>query len=400
MNKFVSKAVKKIDQLDSKEIIRIINDLDGDVKMLQTVLESMRDGVILCKRNGIILYANQRCPKMVPMFLPSRSGDYEGMSIDRAIDDKNLLCLIHRHVQGEITQDVECDYQRGDAVKTISVQVVKNEALRGDSFLVILTDVTEKNLSAAKLHQSEYLASMTTMAASIAHEIKNPLAAMSIHVQLLERKLQKNGSVTKDEAERYLKVLDEEINRLNGIAVDFLFAVRPLNTQLRLGDITGTIGEVIDFVKPELAEQKVRVVMHIGSSIPHLEYDEKLITQVLLNLIKNAMNAMKEGGTLTVSLSLDGDQVLLKVEDTGIGIPPADLSKIFEPYFTTKSDGTGLGLTIVYKVMKEHRGDVSVQSTVGSGTCFTLSFPVPDSQRLTLPKNEMTIESPTVEVKE
>lgn len=204
-----------------------------------------------------------------------------------------------------------------------------------------------------------------------------------------------------DDAKRYIDVLDEEIDRLNSIVVDFLFAVRPMTTVLKLGDLSTVVEDVIQFVSPEISEQQMTIRMERKGFIPQVEFDEKLIKQVLLNLVKNAMNAMKPGGNVTVTLELDGDNLLCKVTDTGCGIPPENLSKIFEPYFTTKSTGTGLGLTVVYKVMKEHHGDVRVESKVGVGTCFTLVFPVPASQRMSLPKkNEVSLPDAGFEVKE
>jgi len=401
MNKFVSRAVRKIDQMDTKQISTIINNLDSDVKMLEAVLDSMQEGVILCSNDHCVVYVNGKCQQMIPMFMPSRWG-YEGMDFSAVVDDKDVVGYVEGCLKTPGDDEVkEFNFPWGGSVRTVSVRVVESEELKNNSFLVVFSDVTEKNLAATKLHQSEYLASMTTMAASIAHEIKNPLAAMSIHLQLLKKQFAKKGSLTMDDAKRYVDVLDEEIERLNSIVVDFLFAVRPMTTVLKLGDLSQTVEEVVSFVKPELIEHKMTIVSLKEGSVPKVEYDDKLIKQVLLNLIKNAMNAMKEGGKVTVSLVLDGDDLLCKVADSGCGIPPENLSKIFEPYFTTKSNGTGLGLTVVYKVMKEHHGDVRVDSKEGVGTCFSLVFPVPESQRLTLPKKaDEALEAEGFEVKE
>lgn len=242
------------------------------------------------------------------------------------------------------------------------------------------------------MRRSENLASMTTMAAGVAHEIKNPLAAMGIHLQLLKKAFVRKESLTYDDAQRYLDVLEEEISRLNSIVVDFLFAVRPMDTRLRLSPICRTLDEICNFVEPELHEHNVSLTRDIATSLPKLEFDENLLKQALLNLIKNAMNAMEGGGRLTLQSRLDGNQVLIKVIDTGIGMDDETLQKIFEPYFTTKASGTGLGLTVVYKIMKEHKGDITVTSKRGEGTCFTLSFPVPKSERLVLDGPEKEVE--------
>jgi PAS domain S-box-containing protein len=401
MNRFVSRAIRKIGQMDTKQIITIINNLDGDVKMLEAVLDSVQEGVILCKNDRSVVYVNGKCQQMIPMYLPSRWG-YEGMAFSSVVDDKEMMEYVERCLETESRDEAkEFDYQWGGGVRTISVRVVESDELKNDSFLVLFSDVTEKNQAAAKLHQSEYLASMTTMAASIAHEVKNPLAAMSIHLQLLKKLFVKKGSLTADDAKRYIDVLDEEIQRLNSIVVDFLFAVRPMTTVLKLGDLGEAVEEVVRFVTPELAEQQMTIVVERKGHVPFVEFDGKLVKQMLLNLVKNAMNAMKSGGKIVITLELDGDELLCKVTDNGCGIPTENLSKIFEPYFTTKSSGTGLGLTVVYKVMKEHHGDVRVESKQGVGTCFTLVFPVPASQRMSLPKkNEVSLPDAGFEVKE
>jgi len=259
----------------------------------------------------------------------------------------------------------------------------------------MFSDVTEHNANEARMRRSENLASMTTMAAGVAHEIKNPLAAMGIHLQLMKKAFVRQGCLSLDEAQRYIDVLDEEITRLNSIVVDFLFAVRPLDTRLRLGSIMKTLNEITAFVDPELSENHVTLACDFSTSLPKLEFDENLLKQVLLNLIKNAMNAMEQGGRLTLQARPDGNQVLISVQDTGIGMDDETLQKIFEPYFTNKATGTGLGLTIVYKIMKEHHGDISVKSKLGEGTTFTLSFPIPKSERLSLnePDKEGTYET-------
>jgi signal transduction histidine kinase len=251
-----------------------------------------------------------------------------------------------------------------------------------DLHLVIFDDVTISKRKDTRLRRSESLASMTTMAAGVAHEIKNPLAAMGIHLQLLTKTFEKKGNLTYNDAERYINVLSEEIDRLNSIVVDFLFAVRPMDTQLKLCSLTKILNEICEFVEPELEEHNIKLVKNF-KKIPKLEIDSNLFKQVLLNIIKNAINATSEG-SITIETRLSGDDVKLFIRDTGSGMDEKTQSKIFEPYFTTKATGTGLGLTVCYKVIKEHRGDISVSSKVGKGTEFQITIPVPHSQRLAI----------------
>ena len=391
MKNFVQRAIQKIDQLDSKQIVDIMRSQAGDVEMLENVLESIHDGVILTDEKLTVLYANSNCRTLVPM---ARFRSYEGFALSKVLDDEHVLRYINLSVQQKAAdENNEFTFQKGDTLQTIAVTVFSyksnNERIRS-SYVVMFSDVTEHNANEARLRRSENLASMTTMAAGVAHEIKNPLAAMPIHLQLLRKAFGRKESLTLDDAQRYLDVLDEEISRLNSIVVDFLFAVRPMDTRLRLAQITRTLEEVTNFVMPELSEHHVRMKLDLPTSLPKLEFDEHLIKQALLNLIKNAMNAMEGGGMIILQVRHDQNQVLLKVIDTGIGMDEQTQQKIFEPYFTTKATGTGLGLTVVYKIMKEHKGDITVQSKLGEGTTFTLYFPVPKSERLALDSQAMT----------
>jgi signal transduction histidine kinase len=255
----------------------------------------------------------------------------------------------------------------------------------GKRVLFIVQDVSEEKRREARLHRSESLASLTTVAAGVAHEIKNPLASIGIHLQLLRKAFQRKKSLTLDDATRYLDVIDEEIERLNGIVVDFLFAVRPMDVRLRLEHINRIVDEVLNFVGYEMSEHGITIVRKLGEFLPKLRLDENLMKQALLNILKNAMSAMDPGGgTLTVWTKLSGDNVVLGITDTGIGMDESTLAKIFEPYFTTKDSGSGLGLTMVFKVVKEHHGEISVSSKPGEGTTFTFSFPVPTTERLAL----------------
>lgn len=391
MKSFVQRAILKIDQLDTKQIVDLLQSQANEVQMLESVLESIQDGVILTDERLTVHYANSHCRTLVPM---ARLRSYEGQSLAKIMEDEQVLSFIMNALKGKETEeDNEFTFQKGNKVQTVAISVfrhVMTEQKKRSSYVIVLSDVTEHNANEARLRRSENLASMTTMAAGVAHEIKNPLAAMQIHLQLLRKAFTRKQSLTGEDAQRYLDVLEEEISRLNSIVVDFLFAVRPMDTRLRLGQLNRVLDEICDFVEPELNEHSVRLIRDFSTSLPRLEVDDHLIKQALLNVIKNAMNAMEGGGKLTLRTYLDGNQVLLTITDTGIGMDEQTLQKIFEPYFTTKATGTGLGLTVVYKIMKEHKGDVTVQSRLGEGSQFTFSFPVPKSQRLSLEDHLVT----------
>ncbi|HEQ71417.1 MAG TPA: PAS domain-containing sensor histidine kinase, partial [Spirochaetia bacterium] len=202
-----------------------------------------------------------------------------------------------------------------------------------------------------------------------------------IHLQLTQKEMSGKSSIKPEAVSHYLEVINEEVDRLNRIVVDFLFAVRPMNIQLEERDINRIIRDLIDFLKFELEKGKVNVELRLTENLPRIMIDEKYIKQAFLNLIQNSVSAMTEGGTLIMETFRKGPDVIVNITDTGKGIPEGIMDKIFEPYFTTKEFGSGLGLTLVYKIVKEHMGEVQVHSREGKGTTFSLSFPVPQKEK-------------------
>ena len=257
--------------------------------------------------------------------------------------------------------------------------LVRGGAIQGNLFHI--EEVTEKRTKEARLRRAESLASLTTLAAGVAHEIKNPLGSIGIHIQLIKKGMAGKDSVEPKSILKHLDIVTEEVERLNKIVVDFLFAVRPMDIDLRSSDLNAVVRDLLNFVHVELAEGKIELREKLADGLPALMLDEKFVKQALLNIVKNAMSAMPRGGVLTISTVRKDDAVKLAVADTGIGIPRNIMDKIFEPYFTTRDFGSGLGLTIVYKIVKEHRGDISVDSQEGKGTTVTVSFPVPQKER-------------------
>lgn len=395
MSRLIKRALNKIDQLDPRLVANMIKKQLAETEMYESVLDSLRDGIILTESNHKLVYVNSVAKMLIPMRRPRT---YDDVRIDELISDPDIVAYLREcwELGQEESSSNEFHFQRGDTTHTITVTLssfkTAGEAPRqndGIYELVLVTDITERKRAESRLRRSESLASMTTMAAGVAHEIKNPLASIGIHLQLLRKAFERKGELTLQDSARYIDVIDEEINRLNGIVVDFLFAVRPMDVHLRLQNINRLIGELCDFVRPEYESHGMSVLMDLGS-IPKVQLDENLMKQALLNIINNAMAAMDEGGILTVVTRLDGNHVIIKIADSGHGISEEMLGKIFEPYFTTKATGTGLGLTVVYKVVKEHEGDISVVSKIGEGTCFTISLPVPKGEWLALENEDNT----------
>lgn len=384
MHNFVSRALDKIEQLDIRQIEQLIRREDAHITTLEHVLDNLPQGVVLIDSEKKVVYINQFAIMLPPI---KRLKSYEGVPLSNIILDKNVLSYLNVEFNkiGYNEEDNEFNYQWGEEVKTIQLTVEQTDTFDGDgyAYILVFNDITVSRRNEARLRRSENLASMTTMAAGVAHEIKNPLAAMSIHLQLLNKAFERKETLTIDDASRYIDVLSEEIERLNSIVVDFLFAVRPMDTQLKVTSISKAVNEICNFVEPELNENRVQLIREIKST-PKVELDNNLFRQALLNIIKNAMNAIDKKGKICVSVKHLGDEVVISVKDSGKGMSKETQNKIFEPYFTTKASGTGLGLTVVYKVIKEHKGEIRVLSEEGKGSEFIITLPVPHSERLAI----------------
>lgn len=221
----------------------------------------------------------------------------------------------------------------------------------------------------------ERLAQLGTLAGGLAHEIKNPLSTMTITLGLLREDLEaERGEPGK--ALRRVKVLEREVARLEEILAHFLQYAGRQRLELRPTDLNAVVGEVLDFVTPAALEKKIEVRHHLSPEVPALLLDRDRVQQALLNLVLNAQEAMEGRGEILVQTSIRGGAVRLDVTDTGPGIPPEVLPRIWDAYWSSKKTGTGLGLPIARRIVEEHGGILEVFTEVGKGTRFTVWFPL------------------------
>ncbi len=384
MSQFVKKASSKIEKLSTEEIVRIIEAQNYELKVRNAVLDNSFQGYLLVDSNGTIIYMNENLGGLVPVAARKK---YSGVNVSRAISNAEIL----EYINGFIASDKETateffDVDVGmDEPKSISCYASRVSDPQCFSFL--FRDLTFFNRFKDEFRRNESLAQMTTMAASVAHEIKNPLASISIYLQLMEKMMEKNGMMTLEDSKQYLDIINEEVERINKIAVDFLFAVKPMKVSLNICNINDIVKKTAKVVEGELQAKGIEFKMNLATSLPKVFADSSLMEQSILNLVKNAMQAMpkdRENPSISISTYMDSDMVKLSVADNGCGMTEDTMSKIFEPYYTTKSSGTGLGLTVLFKIMKQHGGEVKVHSTYGEGSEFTLQIPVPQTERFRL----------------
>jgi PAS domain S-box-containing protein len=380
---FYLSALKKLDKLDIEQLRELLISAVGEIDLLENVIDSINAGILVCDENNCLVMVNKYVRRLLPLNYSERA------HICSAIEDEQIVEFIRETLLNrDRVMDKEIDIVHNGRNRLLSVNIlplVHDRKITGS--LLYIEDITEKRKAETRLRRAENLASLTTLAAGVAHEIKNPLGSISIHIQLLQKTLAKiKGSDKK--TDKYINVIKEEVDRLNRIVVNFLFAVRPLTLELHEEDINRLISQVMDFVRYEMEQAKILCLLELCDSIPKILLDERLLKQALLNLVKNAQAAMPAGGVLTIATNHIENEIRISVIDTGKGISKENLSRIFEPYFTTTETGTGLGLTQVYKIVREHQGEITVDSAPGEGSEFRIILPIPQKETRMIAYNE------------
>ena len=370
---FIQKVFDRIDKLDKYKLKKILGELSTEKELYKLVFDSMIEGVIVTNRDNKVILMNRAMEGFIA--IPKKRiyfQELEFCNFDSEI--KEVLDEALNYNQRIVDREVHL--RRTDKTFMLSVlPLVKEGSIEGH--VIILVDITEKRMREIQLRQAESLAALTTLSAGVAHEIKNPLTSIDIHIQLLKKEIVKLQGGNAKDMKNLLVIVKEEIDRLNSIVQDFLFAVRPMSMTLSQENINEFLEELMDFLKYELIEADIEVVLEFDNDLPPVLVDPKYLKQALLNIIKNSIEAIGQGGEIRVRTEQSSDgNVIIHIADNGGGIPESLISKIFEPYFTTRKSGTGLGLVIVYKVIKELGGDIKVRSKDEEGTVFSIMLPV------------------------
>ncbi|MCR4940003.1 MAG: PAS domain S-box protein [Treponemataceae bacterium] len=394
MKGFTKRVSQMISKLPTEQVVQLVDSLSAENESLYSILESLNTGLIICDENWKLMQVNKAAERYIPLKI--RGSDYRyGENADfvwKIIDDDDVaefLRTCSERQKCNISEEFTVSTASGSSkIINVSIQLlVQKKEYAG--IIIKIDDITEKRNQEVLLRRMESLASLTNLAASVAHEIKNPLGSISIHIQLIQKallKARKTDGLLPDMGfmDKHISVVNEEIERLNQIIVDFLFAVRPVSASLEPVDVNERIKAFISFAQPELDKKNIRLEVHLAEKAPKILLDPKLFKQALINLVQNAIAAMTEGGDLLISTKMAGERFVIAIADTGCGMDSETVSRVFEPYFTTKAKGTGLGLTMVYKIIKEFSGDIDVKSFPGEGTVFTISLPVPQKEKLLL----------------
>ncbi len=345
-----------------------------EVKVLASdVLGSMDQGVLTTDRNESITSINPRGMELLGL---------HGNVLDQPLSvvgiEHTLLSVICSHVNAHHSPVRDCDYtittQGHEQTLRAGCSLLRNEQQEELGTVIHVRDVTERALMEQRLRRMERYAGLGSLATGLQHEIKNPLSALSLHVQLLDEALM--GQNLSPEVDEMLGVIHTEIIRLTAVLEgfrDYASMSEPGRSDV---DLAALINKLARFIRPQAEQQHVKVEVNLAEkTLPAIKADSVHMDQVLLNLALNALQAMPDGGTLSIGLQQEGEWLRIKVTDTGKGIPAEFRDRIFDPYFTTRNDGTGMGLALCEKIVRQHDGTIDLKTGAG-GTTFSVILPI------------------------
>jgi two-component system, sporulation sensor kinase E len=411
---FLEKLIERLGRIGPEDVQNYFLRLAQEKGFLETVFNAIQEGIIVTDSKARITYLNDAACGVFGL----EAGDAIGKRLDERIRGLDWESLTRS--SGPVSHDMEIFYPQNRFINFYVVPLVMEQreptvAKGGDSggtvasnhgggrrgpsafakatadkpipataekvgHVMILRDITESRRTAQQTIESERLNALRLLAAGVAHEIGNPLNSLHIHLQLMERSVQKLHDGEKSELEQSIDVARSEVNRLDSIVTQFLKAIRPSRPQLRPESVNTIVDEAVRFFAPELQDRDIVVEQELRSDLPLLQLDRDQMKQAFYNVIKNGVEAMHRHGTLRIRTDLADTHVIVRFVDTGGGMSAENLSRVFEPYFTTKASGSGLGLLIVRRIVREHGGELSIESSQGKGLTVTIRLPFIDKR--------------------
>jgi len=340
-------------------------------RALESVVDRLEDAVALFGTNGALLFSNAAMAPALPA-LPDTSADGRATKTLTSLwpADHPYRQAVERALDGTASPGPGPVTVPGEGERLVLTNLVPGAGGSPIGVLLVSRNLSYLSQVESTLNYSRKLAALSRLTAGIAHEIKNPLNAAMIHLELLRMQL-----TDRPEAEQYVAVITDQVRRLDEVVQGFMKFTRPEDLQLQPVELSGVFERLRPVLEAEAGKHRVDLRVDVPARLPAVDGDPNLLEQAFLNLALNAFQAMPDGGRLRIAArETPGRLISIEVEDSGVGIPPEHLSRIFDLYFTTKPKGSGIGLSLVFRTIQLHDGDIEVQSTPGRGTTFRIQL--------------------------
>ena len=382
---FIDKLVERIRFVEPDDIGYYLQLLSREKGFLEVIFNAILEGVIVTDPHDRIIYMN----KAACLFFGVSGAEHIGIPLSKSIPGLDLNSV--SSFGDVMSRDLEVFYPEHRFLNFYITPLMSDEKETSRRELVgravILRDITEERREKQQTIESERFSAVTLLAAGVAHEIGNPLNSLDIQLQLMERRLNISGSEAEnlEQIRKSVGIARGEVARLDQIISKFLKAVRPSPLESLPSDFNALILECVGFLKAEIQDREIIVELFPSKEIPLVSLDRDQIRQALYNVIRNSFQAMGTNGKIRVATGCDDTHVWVSIGDTGGGIDPKAADKIFQPYFTTKEDGNGLGLLVVQRIVRAHGGEIELRSAAGKGLLFTIRLPRDDRRVRFLP---------------
>ena len=341
MKDFFKGVRKHIDRLDAGRLREQYELVADELANTEMFLHALKEGLIRLDADGRVLQSNPAAKRL----LGSEPAD--------------ALAGLGLPLGKSSSREIEITYPEERILEVRTIPLASGT-------IVYLRDITAEKKRTEEELRTGATKAVCDLAAGIAHEIGNPLNALALSLQLVKRDPTDTEAIDTGLA---------QLKRLDGIIRDFLSAIRPRKPNLMPGSVADPLKDCLAMMKPQFEERRISVTLDIPAALPNVALDAEQMEQVFFNLLKNALEAMADGGTIAITLGSDDRDVILSIRDNGSGMDAEQLANLFEPYRTTKEKGTGLGLMISKRIVTEHGGAIAAESKPGEGTTFTLTLP-------------------------
>lgn len=413
MSEFVKRVRQKLSKLSKEQLMSLLKKSMEDNEDFNSIIESLSIGMLIVDKNFVLKQYNTIVKSLLSFKILLDETKAFSTPVWELIDNDEISEYLKKIDENNITNSSEefSVATPGGVVRFVTITILPlmhNGKLSGR--IVKVRDITESKAHAVTIHRMENFANLTKIAAEMAHDIKNPLGAISIHVQLLQKAVEKareNENILPPPkfVENHIDIINKEIEQLNTHVMNFLLAVRPVNAKLELKDPEKIVENTIAFFEPEFNKNNIQVFYSKCEANKKVLIDEKLFHEILLNVAQNALYAITHKfepnsatenpeiknkdfrGKFIISTFIKDNRYIFQFSDNGCGMSDDVIAKIFEPYFTTKATGTGLGMPMVFKIIKEFSGEIRVESKEGVGSRISIFLPMPQKNKKLLTQN-------------